>query len=115
MGSGGELLGVEVGGRRLLDGKLDTRQRGGNCVDGRCWRRGSIGVVKVDVAWSRGEDGVILANGGVGARMPRGAALPEDDLAWVHDLACREVEVITIGRKGICVRAPARLIAQLVN
>lgn len=47
-----------------------------------------MSVVKVNIARSSCKDGVVLANGSVGTRMPRGAALPEDDLAGMHDLTC---------------------------
>ena len=84
----GELLGVERGRGELLDGQLDARGSSGSRAHGRRWRGSSISVVEVNVARSGGKDGVVLADGRVGSRMPRGTALPVDDLAWVHELAC---------------------------
>lgn len=80
-----ELLSLEGGRDELLDGMLDGARR--RCCAGERRRGGGgINIVIMNKAWGGGKDRVVLANGSIGTRVPRGAALSEDDLAGLHDL-----------------------------
>ncbi len=87
MRGGCELLCLDGGGGELLDGQLHARRRRRSSIDSGCRRCCGVGVVEMHVARSSRKDGVVLANGSVGAGMPRCAALAVDDLTRIDDLA----------------------------